>query len=105
MGSTQAAGLAFAVHNEIISLETALRAHLVGNHYPPLPADYASACREAVEAAEHPYSTAIVLPNVNPLPKDAWWDEDEQAHVVWAGDLIKACHLEAFLNIESLWED
>lgn len=104
MGTTQALGLAYAANNGIITLETAIRAHLVGNFYPPLPADYGAACLDAVAAADAPYSTAIVLPNLNPLPKDAWWDEDEQAHVVWAGDLIRSCRLEAFIDIDN-WED
>ena len=104
MGATQAAGLAYAANQGVITLDTALRAHLISNFYPPLPVDYAPACREAVEAADAPYSTAIVLPSLNPMPKDAWWDEDTEAHLIWAGDLIRSCRLEAFIDIDN-WED
>lgn len=97
MGSMYAAGLAEAVQEGYSSLEQALKIHLTGNFYPPLPSGYAAPVLKAIEACiEHDFDARIDLPSdLNPLPRVA--QEDDKGVYVTAGELIRVTRTEAFL--------
>jgi preprotein translocase subunit SecA len=85
MGRNFAEELAFAPE---MGMETAIRLHLTGNHYPPVPVSMVSVCIEAI---------------------DAYWEEDLNREVElpegisWRGQnsapayaIIESHHLEAW---------
>ena len=61
MGSVTAIGLA----DTTLDLETQLRYHLQGNHYPPVPVEMVAPCIEAIDAAyDEDYNRLIDMPMV-----------------------------------------
>jgi hypothetical protein len=61
MGSVTAIGLA----DTTLDLETQLRYHLQGNHYPPVPVEMVAPCIEAIDAAyDEDYERVIDMPMV-----------------------------------------
>lgn len=83
MGSVTAIGLA----DSVLDLETQLKYHLQGNHYPPVPLSMVQPCIEAIDAAyEEDYDREITMPegilykNNNVAPA---WAVIEQHHLDW----------------------
>ena len=86
MGSNMAYDLA---SNDLLDLdlETQLRIHLTGNHYPPVPVSMIQTCIDAIDAAyDEDYDREIAMPegvsykgsNVAPA-----WAIIEQHHLNW----------------------
>lgn len=91
MGSMQAQGYADMVHEGIVSLDTALAAHLQSNHYPPITTRMVPACKEAIALGNEADATGL--------------DEllDTEIEVVngrsfTARKLIEDLHLDAFIE-------
>lgn len=62
MGYTYALGLV----DSDLSLQDALQIHLTSNFYPPIPAEMAEACMQAIDAySENDYDRLIGLPEIN----------------------------------------
>jgi len=61
MGSVTAIGLA----DTTLDLETQLRYHLQGNHYPPVPVEMIPTCIAAIDAAyDEDYDRLIDMPMI-----------------------------------------
>lgn len=91
MGSMTAIGFAGAVSNGEVSLEDALRYHLYGNHYPPLPLDLLPVALAAIEAGnDEDWDRLIDMP-------DGMSFRERNDGKVRAGDAIESMHLDAFL--------
>lgn len=101
MGSTQALGYAEAVADGLIRLEGALAAHLQYNFFPALPVEYVKPLAEALEAvaADEPGCEVALPEGLNPLPRQAYFSEDEGCVVVSAIDLVRACQAWPFLDL------
>lgn len=88
MGSNFANDL---VDNDLLDLdlETQLRIHLTGNHYPPVPVAMVQPCIDAIDAYyDEDYDRLISLPE--PI---TWRDQNTApAHAI-----VDAHHLEAWL--------
>ncbi len=90
MGSITAIGLA----DTTLDLETQLKYHLQGNHYPPIPTVMVQPCIEAIDAYyDEDYSRRIVLPVVDVF------------QISWKGNtwttasaLVSHAHLEWFIE-------
>jgi len=62
MGSVTAIGLA----ETTLDLETQLKYHLTGNHYPPVPVEMVQPCIEAIDAYyDEDFDREIDMPKVN----------------------------------------
>ena len=87
MGSVTAIDLA----DSVLDLETQLRYHLTGNHYPPVPVEMIPVCIEAIDAFyEEDWERMIDMPKVGDfqiLYKDSTqapaWAIIEQHHLDW----------------------
>lgn len=103
MGLMSAMSMAEAVSDNEVGLEGALVMHLRSNHYPPLPLDYVEVAMEVIAIlTEDPedFEVEVTLPpSVNPIPRQAFVDEDG-ALVCQAGILANILHLGAFLSEE-----
>ena len=90
MGSITAIGLA----DTTLDLETQLKYHLTGNHYPPIPTVMVQPCIEAIDAYyDKDYSRKIELPYLN------------EVQITWKGNtwttasaLVSHAHLEWFIE-------
>ena len=90
MGSITAIGLA----DTTLDLETQLKYHLTGNHYPPIPTVMVQPCIEAIDAYyDEDYSRRIELPYLN------------EVQITWKGNtwttasaLVAHAHLEWFIE-------
>ena len=90
MGSITAIGLA----DTTLDLETQLKYHLQGNHYPPIPTAMVQPCIEAIDAYyDEDYSRKIELPMIDDF------------QITWKGQtwttasaLVAHAHLEFFIN-------
>jgi len=90
MGSITAIGLA----DTTLDLETQLKYHLQGNHYPPIPTVMVQPCIEAIDAYyDKDYSRKIELPYFN------------EVQITWKGNtwttasaLVSHAHLEWFIE-------
>ena len=90
MGSITAIGLA----DTTLDLETQLKYHLQGNHYPPIPTAMVQPCIEAIDAYyDEDYSRRIELPMIDDF------------QITWKGQtwttasaLVAHAHLEFFIN-------
>jgi hypothetical protein len=90
MGSITAIGLA----DTTLDLETQLKYHLQGNHYPPIPTAMVQPCIEAIDAYyDEDYSRKIELPMIDDF------------QITWKGQtwttasaLVAHAHLEWFIN-------
>ena len=90
MGSITAIGLA----DTTLDLETQLKYHLQGNHYPPIPTAMVQPCIEAIDAYyDEDYSRRIELPMIDDF------------QISWKGNtwttasaLVAHAHLEWFIN-------
>ena len=61
MGSVTALG----IKDEVLDLETQLRYHLQGNHYPPVPVEMVAPCIEAIDACyDEDFNRMIDMPMV-----------------------------------------
>ena len=61
MGSTFALG----IKDSVLDLETQLRYHLTGNHYPPVPVEMIPVCIEAIDAFyDEDWERMIDMPKV-----------------------------------------
>jgi hypothetical protein len=91
MGSVTAIGLA----DTTLDLETQLKYHLTGNHYPPIPTVMIQPCIEAIDAYyDEDYSRKIELPKM-----------DDGFQITWQGNtwttasaLVSHAHLEWFIE-------
>ena len=84
MGSQYAAGLAEAVHEEGVELESALRVHLRTNHFPPIHEDFVQPAKDAIEAAQcGDWNDLIDLPNGKTLT---------------VSQIVRDLHLDAFVG-------
>ena len=87
MGSITAIGLA----DTTLDLETQLKYHLQGNHYPPVPAEMVKPCIEAIDAYyDEDFNRMIEMPMVGDFQilykgsKQApAWAIVEQHHLQW----------------------
>lgn len=90
MGNVTTQGLAGAEKEGILSIKTALRAHVVGNFYPPLPVVYGDILDEAIQGLEwgtlRLNDTVVIPTDVDPRPRLAYWKTGD----VW---VIKVHHL------------
>jgi hypothetical protein len=92
MGSITAIGLA----DSVLDLETQLRYHLQGNHYPPVPVEMVAPCIEAIDAAyDEDYERIIDMPMVGDfqirwrgLTQAPAWAIIEQHHLNWFIDPV-----------------
>jgi hypothetical protein len=92
MGSVTAIGLA----DTTLDLETQLRYHLQGNHYPPVPVEMVAPCIEAIDAAyDEDYERVIDMPMVGDfqirwrgLTQAPAWAIIEQHHLNWFIDPV-----------------
>jgi hypothetical protein len=90
MGSITAIGLA----DTTLDLETQLKYHLQGNHYPPIPTAMVQPCIEAIDAYyDEDYSRRIELPMIDDF------------QITWKGQtwttasaLVAHAHLEFFID-------
>ena len=88
MGSRTAMELASTVRDEL-SLYVALKNHLIGNHFPPLPISLIQPCTDAIDACNTgDYDKQIGLP-----PDFTYRD----SHYAPANEVVEFCHLEWFL--------
>jgi hypothetical protein len=96
MGSITAIGLA----DTTLDLETQLKYHLQGNHYPPIPTVMVQPCIEAIDAAyDEDWDRKINLP-CDGVDKDG-----EPFQITWKGNtwttasmLIDHAHLQWFIE-------
>jgi hypothetical protein len=96
MGSITAIGLA----DTTLDLETQLKYHLQGNHYPPIPTVMVQPCIEAIDAAyDEDWDRKINLP-CDGVDKDG-----EPFQITWKGKtwttasmLIDHAHLQWFIE-------
>ena len=90
MGSNLATELANGADGLLdLDLETQLKIHLTGNHYPPVPVSMVEPCIEAIDAYyDEDYDRKITLPS--PIT----WKGKSYAP---ASAIIEAHHLEAWL--------
>jgi hypothetical protein len=89
MGSTQALGMAEAVEDGLVGLETALDYHLRHNHYPPVPSSMIPVCIDAIDAInEDDHNRQVTLP-------DGVTYRDQPTAPAHA--IAEAHHLQAFL--------
>lgn len=81
------------------ALEVALRAHLTGNFYPPLPGEYAPLLAEAVRnCAEGDYWALVAIPDdLDPKPRKATYGDGDDLYVE-SGTLVDICRAEVFIN-------
>ena len=87
MGSNLATELADGLLD--LDLETQLRIHLTGNHYPPVPVSMIQPCIDAIDAYyDEDYNRLIVLPA--PI---TWRDKNTAP----ASAIVEAHHLDAWL--------
>ena len=92
MGSVTAIDLA----DSVLDLETQLRYHLQGNHYPPVPVEMVAPCIEAIDAAyDEDYERIIDMPMVGDfqirwrgLTQAPAWAIIEQHHLNWFIDPV-----------------
>jgi hypothetical protein len=92
MGSVTAIGLA----DTTLDLETQLRYHLQGNHYPPVPVEMVAPCIEAIDAAyDEDYERVIDMPMVGDfqirwrgLTQAPAWAIIEQHNLSWFIDPV-----------------
>ena len=87
MGSNLATELADGLLD--LDLETQLRIHLTGNHYPPVPVSMIQPCIDAIDAYyDEDYNRLIVL------PAPITWRNKNTAP---ASAIVEAHHLDAWL--------
>lgn len=84
----------------------ALEAHVRTGMYPPLPIEYAKYADQAIELCNQGQFAELVVidKTLNVYPHKAEWDEEYDAWVVTALDLLSALHLEHWIQDE-YWED
>ena len=95
MGSNMAYDLA---NNDILDLdlETQLRIHLTGNHYPPVPVSMVQPCIDAIDAYyDEEYQRPITLPA--PI---TWRGQDNAPAMA----IVDGHHLHAWLPQEEYYE-
>ena len=89
MGSVTAIGLA----DSVLDLETQLRIHLTGNHYPPVPVSMVQPCIDAIDAYyDEDFDRMIDMPMVGDF--QILYRGDTQAP---ARAIIEQHHLEFWL--------
>jgi hypothetical protein len=96
MGSVTALGII----DSVLDLETQLKYHLQGNHYPPIPTIMVQPCIEAIDAAyDEDWDRKINLP-YDGVDKDG-----EPFQITWKGNtwttasmLIEHAHLQWFIE-------
>jgi hypothetical protein len=90
MGSVTALG----IKDEVLDLETQLRYHLQGNHYPPVPVEMVPACIEAIDAAyDEDYDRMIKMPMIGDF-QVTWRGQKESP----AYAIIEQHHLSWFID-------
>lgn len=83
---------------EEFDLEQGLRAHVTSNHYPPLPVEYATIARKAIDIYNETADcdALIELPqDLQPRPVLVQW-VDDLPHIS-VGTAIEILHLDAWL--------
>lgn len=84
MGTTGAMGMADAVGDGAVSLDSALYWHLTSNHFPPISASFIPAAKQAIEwANDGLWEQAIELPD---------------GRLLTVATIVEGMHLEAFLD-------
>ena len=90
MGSITAIGLA----DTTLDLETQLKYHLQGNHYPPVPVQMVQPCIEAIDAYyADDFNREIAMPKVNDYQITY---KGKTTAPAWA--IVEQHHLEWFIN-------
>ena len=90
MGSVTAIGLA----DTTLDLETQLKYHLQGNHYPPVPVQMVQPCIEAIDAYyADDFDREIAMPKVNDYQITY---KGKTTAPAWA--IVEQHHLEWFIN-------
>lgn len=72
-----------------IDLETQIKIHLTGNHYPPVPTSMVKPCIEAIEAYNEGDTHKMIS-----LPEPITWRDKTEAP---AYAIIEAHHLDAWI--------
>jgi hypothetical protein len=92
MGSTTAIGLA----DSTLDLETQIKYHLTGNHYPPVPVQMVQPCIEAIDAYyDEDFDREIAMPKVNDYQITY---KGKTTAPAWA--IVEQHHLEWFIEAE-----
>jgi hypothetical protein len=78
-------------------LKTALRWHLLSNHYPPVPESMIQPCLDAIEKAYQDHWGDASLSDLIELPEGISWRGESSAP---AYAIIEAHHLDAFIDLE-----
>ena len=92
MGSVTAIGLA----DTTLDLETQLKYHLQGNHYPPVPVQMVQPCIEAIDAYyDEDFDREIAMPKVNDYQITY---KGKTTAPAWA--IVEQHHLEWFIEAE-----
>ena len=92
MGSVTAIGLA----DTTLDLETQLKYHLQGNHYPPVPVQMVQPCIEAIDAYyADDFDREIAMPKVNDYQITY---KGKTTAPAWA--IVEQHHLEWFIEAE-----
>ena len=92
MGSTQASDYAAYDKQFKKTGDMGLRAHLQGNHYPPVPESMVAPCKRAIKAVNNGKHDAQIK-----LPQGVTWRGKKSAP---ASSIVEAHHLHAWLNQE-----
>lgn len=83
MGTTGAMGMADAVGDGAVSLDSALHWHLTSNHFPPINPVFLPVAKQAIEwANEGLWDARIEMPNGRTLP---------------VSQIVEGMHLDAFI--------
>jgi hypothetical protein len=96
MGSITAIGLA----DTTLDLETQLKYHLQGNHYPPIPQSMIPVCIEAIDAYWEDDTNKLIKLPIDGVDRDGnpfqirWRDGSDHAPA-WA--IIEHAHLDSWL--------
>lgn len=92
MGNTQAKGYAEFDKKHPRGIDLGLRAHLQGNHYPPVPESMVGPSKRAISAVNRGKHDSKIK-----LPKGVSWKGKNSAP---ASAIVEAHHLHAWLNPE-----
>jgi len=97
MGRLQAEDMAEHGADLGLTLESMVRWHLTGNHYPPVPVVMVQPCLEAIACADEGEWHALI-----DLPEGVSWrgEESVPVHVI-----VEEFHLDSFIGYDSSDED
>lgn len=100
MGNLYTTDLADAATDGSLDLKKAIGFHLTTNFFPALPGDYIEPLVDAVERVAEGYGyDLIALPEgINPRPRKAEYDVNDEVWVISADWLVDALHAWPFVD-------